>query len=349
MAAIIRAYSALANFEATFDAQTWTIFTREHAEIPIFAVAAYLLVVFQLPLLMGNTKMNLRGVVACWNGLLAVFSAIGFSRVAPVLYSQVLKHGFRASICTDPYHWYRIGPAGLWMTLFIYSKIPELLDTLFLVLQRKKVIFLHWFHHTTVLLYCWHAFHHEIAPGIWFAAMNYGVHMIMYSYYFAMACRLRRVASMIAPIITVLQIAQMVVGSVVTVYSASLHANGYKCKVDPANYKLGLAMYLSYFALFCILFYSKYLSGAPRASSRKARSEAKGIDGKEANGNGTNATMVAAKREIDDFCTGAHRVARATDAGGFFHVRNDSITSPPGGSATTSPTSVLDAAEKKAR
>ena len=45
--------------------------------------------------------------------------------------------------------------------------------------QRKKVIFLHWFHHTTVLLYCWHAFHHEIAPGIWFAAMNYGVHMIM--------------------------------------------------------------------------------------------------------------------------------------------------------------------------
>ena len=89
MAAIIRAYSALENFEATFDAQTWTIFTREHAEIPIFAVAAYLLVVFQLPLLMGNTKMNLRGVVACWNGLLAVFSAIGFSRVAPVLYSQV--------------------------------------------------------------------------------------------------------------------------------------------------------------------------------------------------------------------------------------------------------------------
>ena len=215
--------------------------------------------------------------------------------------------------------------------------------------QRKKVIFLHWFHHTTVLLYCWHAFHHEIAPGIWFAAMNFGVHMIMYSYYFAMACRLRRVASMIAPIITVLQIAQMVVGSVVTVYSASLHASGYKCKVDQANYKLGLAMYLSYFALFCILFYSKYLSGAPRASSRKARSEAKGIDGKEANGNGTNATMVAAKREIDDFCTGAHRVARATDAGGFFHVRNDSITSPPGGSATTSPTSVLDASEKKAR
>ena len=95
MAAVMQVYSALANFESTFDAQTWTIFTREHAEIPIFAVAAYLLVVFQLPLLMGNTKMNLRSVVACWNGLLAVFSAIGFTRVAPVLYSQVRREGRR--------------------------------------------------------------------------------------------------------------------------------------------------------------------------------------------------------------------------------------------------------------
>jgi elongation of very long chain fatty acids protein 6 len=33
--------------------------------------------------------------------------------------------------------------------LFIYSKIPELMDTVFLVLQKKRVIFLAWFHHTT--------------------------------------------------------------------------------------------------------------------------------------------------------------------------------------------------------
>ena len=35
------------------------------------------------------------------------------------------------------------------MGLFIYSKIPELMDTVFLVLQKKRVIFLAWFHHTT--------------------------------------------------------------------------------------------------------------------------------------------------------------------------------------------------------
>ena len=42
------------------------------------------------------------------------------------------------------------GPVGLWVGLFIFSKIPELLDTVFLVLQKKRVIFLHWFHHVTV-------------------------------------------------------------------------------------------------------------------------------------------------------------------------------------------------------
>ena len=46
----------------------------------------------------------------------------------------------------------------MWVSFFIFSKIPELVDTVFLVLQKKPVIFLHWFHHVTVLLYCWHAY-----------------------------------------------------------------------------------------------------------------------------------------------------------------------------------------------
>merc|ERR1712072_138491 len=65
------------------------------------------------------------------------------------------------------------GPAGLWLTLFIFSKIPELIDTAFLVIRKKPVIFLHWYHHFTVMLYCWHALDTTAAPGIWFAAMNF--------------------------------------------------------------------------------------------------------------------------------------------------------------------------------
>ncbi len=42
----------------------------------------------------------------------------------------------------------------LW--LFIISKVPETIDTLFIVLRRQQLIFLHWFHHASVLVYCFY-------------------------------------------------------------------------------------------------------------------------------------------------------------------------------------------------
>lgn len=149
---------------------------------------------------------------------------------------------------------------GLWVGLFIFSKIPELLDTAFLVVQQKRIIFLHWFHHCTVLLYCWHAYHNRVAPGLWFAAMNFMVHSVMYSYYFLMAMRMNWLATPVAPMITTIQILQMAVGSYVTFQSAKIHwtEGDAACYVDQANYKLGLAMYGSYLVLFTVLFSNKY-------------------------------------------------------------------------------------------
>jgi elongation of very long chain fatty acids protein 6 len=257
-----------------FKGQAWIDYVREHAEIPIFAVSLYLGIVFYAPPLLKGRKNSmlyskiLRFLFTLWNLSLATFSVIGASHTVPLLYRTVLERGFQYSICTDPEEWYLDGEVGRWVGLFIFSKIPELLDTVFLVLQNKNVIFLHWFHHCTVMLYCWHAYHNRVAPGLWFAAMNYAVHSIMYTYYFAMAARLTWLAVPFAPLITSSQILQMAVGSVVTFASASTHHyhGASACKVDPANYKLGLAMYGSYLILFCGLFLNKYLparSAAP--------------------------------------------------------------------------------------
>lgn len=157
--------------------------------------------------------------------------------------------------------------------MFIYSKYLELMDTVFLILRGKKVIFLHWFHHTTFLLYCMHAFALRVSCGVWFCTMNYAVHSMMYTYFFLAKIGLYKQVAVIAPFITFIQIAQMVGGLIVLVVvgltqltSASVENLGWKqtafnaCGTDPANWKMGLMMYSCYFFLFVQLFSNKYCS-----------------------------------------------------------------------------------------
>ena len=143
---------------------------------------------FYLPDFVPKDGFKLRNVWALWNLVLAGFSLLGVVRTVPYLLWHLNEYGFNFTTCEDSQLWFlrhdETNPTGFWVTLFIYSKIPELVDTLFLVLQKKDVIFLHWFHHVTVLLYCWHAFANWTASGLWFVAMNFSVHSIMYFYYF---------------------------------------------------------------------------------------------------------------------------------------------------------------------
>jgi hypothetical protein len=75
----------------------------------------------------------------------------------------------------------------LFWALYIYylSKFPELLDTVILVLKKKKVIFLHWYHHGIVILMVWAWLEAKMSFAVFGLLFNTLVHVFMYWYYFA--------------------------------------------------------------------------------------------------------------------------------------------------------------------
>jgi hypothetical protein len=133
--------------------------------------------------------------------------------------------------------------------LNVFPEVIELFDTLFLVVRKKHVMTLHWFHHATVLVFVANA-HVFGRTNIYvpFTVMNTFVHVLMYLY-FALASI--RIFVPYIQILTVLQILQMVVGCYVV-------WNGQYCPEHPVMFYGGLVMYASYFFLFAKFFWDKY-------------------------------------------------------------------------------------------
>ena len=180
------------DFELRFNSIPFVCWTATNWNTALAISAAYLALCFGGRFLLsalGYKPLELKGALAAWNLLLSVFSLAGFLRTMPHLLYYVLAHehglaaGFKASVCRPAETSFGQGASGLWTMLFIFSKVPELVDTVFMVLAQKEVIFLHWYHHFTVLLYCWHSYMTRSSAGLYFIAMNYGVHAIMYFYF----------------------------------------------------------------------------------------------------------------------------------------------------------------------
>ena len=133
--------------------------------------------------------LDWRRALAVWNFAIAVFSIWGFMRTAPQLAHNLYYYGWQASLQGDASHMMGMGSNIHWVMCFVLSKFVELLDTLFIVVHKKKLLFLHWYHHITVLLFCWYSFIQHQPMGIIFCVVNYAVHGVMYFYYFLMAAK----------------------------------------------------------------------------------------------------------------------------------------------------------------
>jgi elongation of very long chain fatty acids protein 6 len=131
-------------------------------QIPFQITVAYLAVVFAGQKIMEKCRA-LDGklmdyILALWNLAFSVFSGIAAYKLLPELFYSIRTTGivsfsrdltyfvsqFKVGSYCNNLDYYTDPTTGYWGWMFVMSKAPELGDTLFLVLRKRPVIFMHW-------------------------------------------------------------------------------------------------------------------------------------------------------------------------------------------------------------
>lgn len=233
-------------------------FMQQKWHYSIYISIVYIITIFILKNYMKTRKnaFNLRIPMAFWSSTLALFSIIGVIRCLPEFINILTNKGFTASFCDASY--YKDWRLNLWYLFFVVSKALELIDTLFIVLRKNKLITLHWIHHCLTLSYSWYVFGDVPATARWMVNMNFIIHSIMYSYYALRAFRIQ-IPRVVNISITSLQILQMFYGLYINFRVINFKVNGIPCDLSPNVALCGLSLYSLFFALFVNYFVRSYL------------------------------------------------------------------------------------------
>jgi elongation of very long chain fatty acids protein 6 len=258
------------DIERTFDRTLdISLFVKNNHWIPICTVMLYMVFLVVGPFMMKHRPpMRAKRALFLWNGSLSLFSFCGSIRTVPVLYAYVMSTSMTDIICRPTAVWIGTGPTGLWVMLFAASKFPELTDTVFLVIRKKSIPFLHWFHHAVTLLYSWHACAHPTNYVLSFVTMNYCVHSVMYAYYALMI--INKKPAWLSPLfITAGQITQMFVGMCIQMSAGYWYLHPRQCDVNGYNVLCGGLMYSIYLYLFIKFACFRYSSGNKNSKKLK--------------------------------------------------------------------------------
>lgn len=263
-------YKKVAHFAIYFNGHRQPII-HDYPWLPVFVIPIYVLIVYFGPKLMANREpFRIKGILKVYNFFLAFISLCMFLGMAIPVYDFLSTRSFYDLVCMPEGELY-YGVAFFCIWLFALSKYLELLDTVFLILEKKEIIFLHWYHHTTVLAYTWFSLVILTPPGAIFAVVNTFVHTIMYWYYYLSATGYR---APWARVVTVIQLSQMIVGIVTSSTWSYFYLTGVKCPMThPNTYMVSsLVIYVTYFLLFLQLYIDRY--HGPRAKAAAAAAAA---------------------------------------------------------------------------
>lgn len=263
-------YSTVFEFETVRSYERWGAgkgWMGQYVHWSVYLSVGYLLCIFGIQRFMEHRPAyKLQVLLILWNSFLTLFSVFGAIRAFTELVYVLQTFGVTHSLCSQDY--LHRGVIEFWACAFTFSKALELIDTIFVVLRKGRLIFLHWYHHVTVLMFTWYAYVNGIGACRWFMVMNFTVHALMYAYYGLRAANIR-VPRQVSVTITTMQILQMMIGMTVSVAELYFLRTGQCAESSKSTLYFAIAMYFSYLILFLNFFYKNYLS--PSLSKAKQK------------------------------------------------------------------------------
>jgi len=270
-------------FFADYDYEQSKQWLVNHEGFLLKCVAAYVVSIFSIKYIMSNKKpFDLTTPLIVWNAILAVFSIVGFVRMAPTFVRAIQQKGVQHTY-TEIGELQTDKVAGYWAFLWVVSKIPELLDTFFIVTRKKPLMFMHWYHHALTGYFAFVTFYQDNAYMIWVVYMNYFIHAFMYSYYCARALHFR-IPPHFAQLLTGAQIVQFLITHAVMGHLLVLLATTNKSyAVTFKGFTIGAIMEVTYLLLWFRFYYISYIGGGgkkylahttPNAAAKNAKNGA---------------------------------------------------------------------------
>lgn len=265
MDVLLKPIKFLDDFEGRFDEKQTLPYMRWFWPSCFLFSAVYVVIIFGGTYLMRKReRWDLQRALCMWNTGLSAFSFIALLRVCGWEYNRYRQGGLTFLNC-DMTYLSGSGGNGLWAFMFMFSKLPELGDTIFIVLRKGHISFLHWYHHISVMCFTWWSYAYPIGPGVMFGTVNYFVHAIMYAYY-AYRASGRNLPRWVARCITTLQLSQMFLGIYWNYLGVRELVRGNMCAMDYLNVKVAIAMYASYAILFSNFYYWTYIRKKPKGA-----------------------------------------------------------------------------------
>ncbi|KEG01816.1 hypothetical protein YYE_03335 [Plasmodium vinckei vinckei] len=206
----------------------------------------YIPLIFIFQKIMKNKKeIEAKYIKILWNISLSFLSFLGALFI--ILYDKnVLKY-----LILEEKEYSAITRAVI--CIFTLTKVVEYGDTLFLILKKKKLTFLHSYHHLSVVIYCLYSQKELVSHAHYFVFLNLIVHSIMYCY-FGCIYIIPKIVYRFRKLITCLQIFQMFIGIFISYYAIQNVDN----HVYVNNAIASFTLYLTYAFLFLNFYFNNY-------------------------------------------------------------------------------------------